>query len=626
MNKEKKMLDRIVGMVYTILSVDTTQIKTDIPIQDLGFTSVELVKLVDKLSSALNDEIHPGIFFEHDTLEKLNTYLFANKTETTEAYLARMENPDSSSPLPLEVNNTKENTINETDWMSLEVDSLFEDPNTAPPKTQVKEMAQGNLPQQVPVIIGGGIAGMLISRKLSRKKIAHIIIGKPMLEDSPRLGESMTELVSIEFTKEFKDYAQYFYAKEVTPFYMGDRVSGLRFDYFRTLQAVFSDDKDEQTNSFIHVDRIGFDRALYDEVSRSKECYWIQDMVTDIEFNEKTDQVNGIHLKDHATIVPSFVWDCTNHVRLLGNKMNIPFKNFDEQRRVFFTHYSKKNSGTSCNADNVPWIHATTLLQAQGNTDGLKGISWLIPLGDYISVGISMNPMDIGDKTAEEIMALLSKAYQNRGLDYTEYFPRRKEIVSIPSQHYAYDRLVGKNWALVGGSGINAWFTSGSNLSIVTCMAAMADKIIAQPEIYGEHYTNHTQGFVQTQKVYDALLDSDLGAVDAMKFLSGIIEQSRRRIASYFMFKKGLGSETAKLGNSLWEEDVLIDKAYFDFLKQIATHATPVNRKEQTAEIFEKFSEMAIQNRKVTLPYLKGNEVRNEKQSLFLDSSKTVQL
>ncbi len=93
----------------------------------------------------------------------------------------------------------------------------------------------------------------------------------------------------------------------------------------------------------------------------------------------------------------------------------------------------------------------------------------------------------------------------------------------------------------------------------------MADKIIKQPEAYGPHYTRHIQGFSQTQKIYDTLLESNLGALDAIKFLSGIIEQGRRRIASYFMFKKGVESAEAKLAEELWEEEVLVDKTYFEF-------------------------------------------------------------
>ena len=151
-------------------------------------------------------------------------------------------------------------------------------------------------------------------------------------------------------------------------------------------------------------------------------------------------------------------------------------------------------------------------------------------------------------------------------------------------------------------------------------MASMAAKIIKEPDIYGVHYARHVQGFIQTQKVYDALLDSELGAVDAMKFLSGIVEQSRKRIASFYMFKKGIESGTAKLGKQLWEEEVVVDKMYFAFLKQIASHVIPEDRSKQTEAIFKKFSEMKREKEKVMLPYLRGAGIRDEKPALFLES------
>jgi len=599
MNKEQKMLDQIIDMVDTILPISKNKIKTNIPIQDLGFTSIELLKLVGKLSEALNEEIHPGIFFEYSTLEQFNGYLLTDKAEATELYLANTANFSS--------------TTSQENKTGIDQESLIEE------KNNTNNEPFFNL-ENIPVIVGGGISGMLISRKLSKENIPHIVIGKPILDDSPRLGESMTELISIEFTREFKGYEKYFYSKEATPFYMGDRVSGLRFNYFKTLHSIFNADALEQNNSFIHVDRIGFDQALYEEVSQSKYCHWIEEMVSEMEYDEHTDKINSIYLENGQKIVPSFAWDCTNHVRLFGKRIEIPFKKFDDQRQVFFTHYLKKKPGSSCRVEDNPWIHATSLLRAEEDFDGLQGVSWLIPLGDYISVGISIESKDVGDKTPEEVITLLTKAYQSRGLDYTAHFPRRKEIISIPSQHYAYDRFVGKNWALVGGSGINAWFTSGSNLSIAMCMATMADKIIKQPEIYGMHYTNHTKGFAQTQQVYDALLDSKLGAVDAMKFLSGIIEQSRKRISSFFMFRDGLDTYKASIGKALWKEKVVVDKMYFQFLKQIATHVTPDKRSEQTVEIFKKFAEMNSENEKVPLPYLKDNSIREEKSTLFIQN------
>ena len=623
MNKVEKVLQQVVRMVSETLSLDEVSVETNVPIQNLGLTSVTLVKLTDRISEALSEEVRPGVFFEYETLEKFVTYLFEHKPEATKVFLSKIsKNGSPGRPLSPGIIETEADTPQQSPstadqaWAHLDAEFFNSD---SPSPMAVSE--EDETPENVPVIIGGGLGGMLISRQLSQNKIPHILVGKPLLGDSPKLGESMTELVSIEFSRNLKNFKQYFFCKEASPFFMGDMVAGARFDAFYSFISIFLEG--DKPKTFIHLDRIGFDQALYDEVSQAKECHWIDEFVTDLEYDKETDQVKSIVLKNQQRIIPSFVWDCTNHIRLLGRKLKIPYKNFDPARQVFFTHYFKKDSRPLCGIEEAPWIHATSLLQSRKDFDGLQGISWVIPLGSYVSVGISMAPEDVEDKTPEEVMALLTKAYQNRGLNFTQYFPRRKEIINVPTQHFAYDRFVGKNWALVGGSAINAWFTSGSNVSIVACMATMADKIIKQPEIYGEHYTRHAKGFIQTQHIYDTLLTSDIGAIDAMKFLSGIIEQGRKRVASYFMFRLGLDSEAARTARALWEEDPVIDNTYFEFLRTIATHAAPKDRKQQTSEIFKRFADMKQKNEKlrsgtVTLPHLRANTIRTKRPELFL--------
>lgn len=607
MKKQSQLLDRMVGLTATVLNLDSERIRTDVHVQDLGFTSITLVELADLLSGALDDEIHPGVFFEYTTLEQLESYLVEEKPDAVARCLAEGR-PQHDSVEPPD----NPPSSGEDGWAAIEEEFL-----RSSGKGETRPVTTEDSPlDDLPVLIGGGIAGLLISRELCRHKIPHILIGKPLLGDSPKLGESMTESVTIEFLRNYKEYSQYFHPKEYTPFFMSDMVSGLRFHGFKSMASLFLDE--DEPESFIHVDRIGFDEALYRDVSGAKECRWIDELVERVDYDKAADRVTSIRLKNGQTIRPSFVWDCTNHIRLLGRSLEIPFRNFDAPREVFFTHYFMKDSQPLCRREDVPWVHATSLLRADAVVDQLAGVSWLIPLGRYVSVGISMRPEDAGDLTPEEVITRLTRAYQVRGLDYTKYFPRRKEIVRVPSQHFIYDRVAGKNWALVGGSGSSTWFTSGSNISIIACMATMADKIVKEPEIYGEHYSRHVAGFTKTQEIYDQLLDSALGPVDAMKFLSGVVERGRQRIASFFMYRDGLTSETARRASKLWHEDVVIDKTYFQFLRQIATHAIPEDRSRQTEAIFAKLTELERQNENVRIPYLRDDEIRRKKPDLFL--------
>ncbi|MFP5391496.1 MAG: hypothetical protein ACLGI6_08120, partial [Gammaproteobacteria bacterium] len=569
----------------------------------------------EKVSAALDDDVHPGVFFEHSTLDAFTGYLLENKLDAVDKYLAMME-ADMARVIPAASDTPADGDV----WKALEAEMTsasapMDKPAMLDRAPAAQPASAGPIPQNIPVIVGGGIGGMLISRALIKKGIRHVLVGSAQLGDTPKLGESMTEACTIEFTQDFVGYEKYLFAKDYTPFYMGDIVAGLRFDFFGTMASLFLD---KPPRAFIHVDRIGFDEALYAEVSKSDLCYWIDDLVVDVEFDRATDRVELLRLKNGATIKPSYAWDCTNHIRLFGRKLDIPYKNFDKPRQVIFTHYYQKDCQDRCERADLPWMHATTLLRAETEYDKLNGVSWFIPLGKYVSVGVSVAPEDIGDRNPEEIITALTKAYQNRGLDFTAEFPRRKEIISVPSQHFMYDRFYGSNWSMVGGCAASTWFTSGSQISMLACMAAMADKIIDEPEVYGEHYTRHVRGFAKTQVIYDTLLGSNIGPLDAMKFLSGIVEQARGRISSYYMFRKGIDTPVAKTARELWEEKVVVDKQYFEFLQQIATHAQPASRKEQMPAIFKKLAELKESARKVRIPYLRNSSRRAEKAELFL--------
>jgi flavin-dependent dehydrogenase len=598
MDKQRALRDTVITLASETLSITAGEIATGVNIQDLGFNSVLLVAFVEKVSAALDDDIHPGIFFEHSTLDAFTEYLLEHKCDKVDQYLSMMA-ADMARAIPAPA--------------SAAMDGAGKIP--AQPAGPLTKGTRGDIPQNVPVIIGGGIGGMLISRALCRKNIRHVLVGSPQLGDTPKLGESMTEACTIEFTQDFDGYDQYLFAKNYTPFFMGDIVAGLRFDFFGTMASLFLD---KAPRAFIHVDRIGFDQALFDEVSAAEQCYWIDDLVVDVDYDQEGDRLQLLRLKNGATIKPSYAWDCTNHIRLLGRKLAIPYENFDQPRQVIFTHYMQKDCEDLCHREDLPWMHATTLLRAETEFDGLNGVSWFIPLGKYVSVGISMAPEDIGDRNPEEIITALTRAYQNRGIDYSREFARRKEIVSLPSQHFMHERFYGANWSMVGGCAASTWFTSGSQISMLACMAAMADRIIEQPQVYGEHYSRHVRGFAKTQRIYDTLLGSGIGPLDAMKFLSGIVEQARGRISSYYMFRKGLDTPVARIARELWEEQVVVDKDYFAFLKQIATHAQPARRQEQAGAIFAKFAEMRADARMVKIPYLRDSQVREEKTELFL--------
>ncbi|CAM2067525.1 Carrier domain-containing protein [Sulfidibacter corallicola] len=439
------------------LSVPARDLNPAREIIELGFTSAIALRFADSISSKYGITIHPGIFFEYTSLKAFTGYLLDVHHEAIRAHY--------------EPNNLSES-----------IDAT-------------KDM------ERIPVIIGTGITGLLISRALSKAQIHHVMLGDPMIGDTPKLGESMNESASIDFLQEFSEFQEYFFDKKEINFYSGNMVALLNLRgkkghaFYDTYERLGFNPQTEYA-SMIHIDRLGFDRALFAQVSQSPYCTMIPKLkVTNLDYDEPTETIRKIYLENGRELWPSYVFDATNHVRLLGRMLGIEAEIFNDPRDVFFTHYGQTEEAPHCD-DAEPWQHATNILRLEKELDGIEGIAWCIPEGRYISVGISIDSKQVGDLQKEAIIDLMNRAYQRRGLDYLKTFGKRREIMYVPrTRHFLHKQFVGKNWLMAGGSACQIWYPSGSNISISLLASKIAPKLIHENatkwlEIYQQITTN----------------------------------------------------------------------------------------------------------------------------------------
>ena len=82
------------------------------------------------------------------------------------------------------------------------------------------------------------------------------------------------------------------------------------------------------------MDRVGFDNALFDKVSGSEHLMRIEALVENIDYDAESDLIKGLQLTNGETLRPSYVFDCTNHVRLLGKALKIPLKTISEPQKL----------------------------------------------------------------------------------------------------------------------------------------------------------------------------------------------------------------------------------------------------------------------------------------------------
>ena len=395
--------------------------------------------------------------------------------------------------------------------------------------------------QRLPVIIGSRLSGTAISDWLTRAGIKHVMLGAPPT-DLPRLGESIDPAGTLALLRYYPEFEQYYYRKAWISVFLGEfattcdfsqnfaRVVGLKMMGFTS------------PPEFIHVDRVGFDNALFRKVAASQYLTRIESLVDSIDYNAGTDEIDALHLANGETLQPSYVFDCTNHVRLLGKALNIPLETISAPQRVVFNHFHAEGDAPICDSVELEWLHATNILRLYEDIDGYNGLAWLIPLGNYVSAGVSM-PKDDNERSDDDVMDLLAAAYARRGMPYLEYFSKPAKQLSVPYQQYFFhERAYGKNWLLAGPSYGQVWFPSASGVGAAMVAGYIAADIIESPEEVGQLYQDYVIGLKESHTIFDRMIlkhHSEL-TPELMKVESNrIVTENVKRVARLATIQNG---------------------------------------------------------------------------------------
>jgi flavin-dependent dehydrogenase len=193
-------------------------------------------------------------------------------------------------------------------------------------------------------------------------------------------------------------------------------------------------------------------------------------------------------------------------VRLLGKALNIPLETISAPQKVVYNHFYADGDAPLCEAKDMEWLHSTNVLRLYEDIDGYNGLAWAIPLGQYISAGVSM-PRGDNECSDDEIMQLLGEAYARRGLDYMAHFPHPRRLMSIPYQQYFFhERAYGKNWLLAGPSYGQVWFPSASGVGAALVAGTIAADIIQSPEEAGQLYQDYIVGLKESHTIFDRMI------------------------------------------------------------------------------------------------------------------------
>jgi len=352
----------------------------------------------------------------------------------------------------------------------------------------------------IPVVIGSGLTGLSISHCLSRASIDHVVIGRRP-DMSPRLGESMNLEGTLLLWEMFPELSRYFFPKAQVLGYLAGHEVVCDFDVGKRFvsRLVFRAMGYAPAEEFLQIDRLGFDAALWDLTTANDHCTVLDAQVADLDFDAARDRFTAVRLSDGTALEPSYLFDGTNHGRLLGKTAGLTHRTLGAPQRVAYTHYHLPAGAPRGIED---WERTTAVVRLFAATDGMEAIAWVIPLGDYVSVGISMSA-DESPLSDVELLAQTATAFARYGIDYRRRFSRQAETKGLRHSYFVYERAYGANWLLAGPSFCQVWWMAGAGVGTALAAARLAPKLLDDPVRWGREYDRYMKRLEGMQKTFD---------------------------------------------------------------------------------------------------------------------------
>jgi flavin-dependent dehydrogenase len=341
---------------------------------------------------------------------------------------------------------------------------------------------------------------------LSRQGVPHVLIGAPP-NSSPRLGESLNLEGSVSMLELLPEFSRFYFIKKLAVGFLGDYALTCDFclDRRPIARSFMSSLGYVPPDGFLHLERIGLDRALYDAAVSSQHCTALDAQVTSVDYDPETDRIQCVGLSDGRVLEPGYAFDATNQGRLIGQAASVECRMISDLHRVVYAHY---------HADRGPdeaqeaWEHATYVVRLYEAVDGLDAMAWCIPLGSYISIGISCNP-ETCTLSDEEVLEVVERAYARRGLHYSSRFHRRAPIMTLRHKYFAHRRAYGANWMLSGPAYCQVWWMSGSGVGTALASARVAADAVRSPLPVGRAYEDYLKELLGIHETFDWFARTD---------------------------------------------------------------------------------------------------------------------
>ena len=385
---------------------------------------------------------------------------------------------------------------------------------------------------RLPIVIGSGLTGLSISHCLSRAAIDHVLIGhRP--DAAPRLGESMNLEGSLLLLETFPELSRFYFPKKQVLGYCGDYEVVCDFDVAQRAvsRVIFRTLGYEPMDEFLQVDRIGFDAALWEMVVASEHCTVLDAPVAAVDFDPLADAVSHVRLADGTALRPSYVFDGTNHGRMLGQTAKLAHRYLSNPQRVAYTHFHR---APNASGPPEPWELTTAIVRLFRESDRMDAIAWCIPLGDYVSVGLSMGATE-SDLPDGALLDQVALAFARYGVDYRRRYSVGVEVKGLRHSYFVYERAFGANWLLAGPSFCQVWWMASAGVGTALTAARLAPKLLEEPARWGGEYDRYMHKLVGIQETFDYFALAPREAYEPVKlhhFSDRFVKNNLSRLAA----------------------------------------------------------------------------------------------
>ncbi len=328
--------------------------------------------------------------------------------------------------------------------------------------------------QNLPVVIGCGIGGMIVSHALCQAGVRHVLVGDP-LKGGIRPGESLDLPASVAMPEVFPTLTRFFHHKGGVTALFGQQSIDLEFQMpeYRYLHRLVEGMGFPLPPSLYQVDRIGFDAALFELLEQHPACLRVPGRVSEIEYDEAGDRIVSLTLPDGSKLTrPSFVFDGSGPARVIGRAAGLELETLSDRHRAVIAHFDSPGEAW--------WTPRTALLRLYRELHGLRGGVWCIPMCDTISVGVSTPAEGEGAFAGSDdaMMAAALEGMRRAGVEINPSGASAKRQKGARYTYSRYRRSHGANWLLVGSSVLQAWWLASAGLGVILAAAAIAPELV----------------------------------------------------------------------------------------------------------------------------------------------------